>query len=596
MLSELITTIMINYSAVKIKRTLLALLICFITIPLSRFISPQIFLGENQLYLVWLPLSAMYSLLFIFGRYAVVPLIITFAIDNTLIVGLALPRAMILLFCQLIPVLVSCAIIRFQSGRRWRSGLRGKHWGMRIFWAGFFAPLLLKGSMYVVGQFFSFPVAMSGYFGHISIIYTIIDIQSLISAGLIFTALFYYPLRMIISPRYARVFWRNHCQPCLAYGHRIFTLYWFIALATILFVLCTPYISDLIAGYLVPLVFILYFVGIGRLGQTLIRILWSISAFLLVVYHPNFLHGVSIEYSLAFVLSVLISFTVCLFYMADIYARSERMRIRWREQAGETSRVGALNMGQGQIPERSSEQLHLLRQVEHAINKGSLLLYAQPIQNASGEGYYEILCRMRCGNAIIMPQQFIPLVSRFNLSQRFDMQVLEALCRVLHHYPGKHFSVNLLPHTLMQQDSAAQIIMLFKRYNLAPGTITIEVTEEQVFSDIEISMYNIQQLRNFGCSIAIDDFGTGYANYERLKNLQADIVKIDGCFVRDIATDPLDVIMVKSIIEMAKAKNMKVVAEYVETQEQRTRLLQLGVDYLQGYLIGKPQPLSELRV
>ncbi|MGV8617763.1 EAL domain-containing protein, partial [Pseudomonas aeruginosa] len=68
-----------------------------------------------------------------------------------------------------------------------------------------------------------------------------------------------------------------------------------------------------------------------------------------------------------------------------------------------------------------------------------------------------------------------------------------------------------------------------------------------------------------------------------------------GCFVRDIENDPLDAIMVKSIIEMAKVKKMKVVAEYVETPEQREKLLELGVDYLQGYLIGKPLPLSELR-
>lgn len=147
----------------------------------------------------------------------------------------------------------------------------------------------------------------------------------------------------------------------------------------------------------------------------------------------------------------------------------------------------------------------------------------------------------------------------------------------------------------MQKDSATQIISLFKRYNLSAEAITIEVTEEQAFSDVETSMYNIQQLREFGCAIAIDDFGTGYANYERLKSLQADILKIDGCFVRDIETDPLDAIMVKSIIEMAKVKKMKVVAEYVETSEQREKLLQLGVDYLQGYLVGKPQPLSELR-
>lgn len=108
-------------------------------------------------------------------------------------------------------------------------------------------------------------------------------------------------------------------------------------------------------------------------------------------------------------------------------------------------------------------------------------------------------------------------------------------------------------------------------------------------------MHNIQLLRDFGCAIAIDDFGTGYANYERLKRLQADIVKIDGCFVRDLESEPLDAIMIKSIIEVAKVKNMTVVAEYVETEEQKEKLLALGVDYLQGYLIGRPRPLSELQ-
>lgn len=725
---------MIDHFNIKIKKTLLALLVCFIAIPLSRFISPQTIIDGNQIYLAWLPLSLMYSVLFIFGRYAVIPLIIAFAITNSWIIDLTVAQAMILLFCQLFSVFISCAILYFQLGRRWRVGLTAKHMGVRIFWAGFFAPILLKVTMYLAGRFFSFPLAISSYFGNMSVIYTVIDIQSLISAALIFTTFFYYPLRMIISPRYARTFWRNHCQPWLVRTQRVFTVYWFVALTAVLLVLCTPYDSDFIAGYLVPLIFILYFIGISRLGHTLIRIAWSVSAFLLVAYNQNFLHGVQTEYSLSFVLSVLISFTICLFYMADIYARSERMKLRWREQAeedpltglpnlraleshllchptvaisslriqnldflsrhygmmmrveskkqivrklqpllaqgerifqlpgselllvlngpepearlshivstlnhkkfswnnqgldlefgaswgaysgieselhpmlgqlswlseqaGASRRVLPLDAAQEQISDQTSEQVRLLAQIKQALNERGLVLYTQPIQDASGEGYYEILSRMRCGDTIITPDRFIPLIAQFNLSQRFDMQILETLFSSLIHHPGKHFSVNLLPYTLMQKDSAAQIISLFKRYNLAAEAITIEVTEEQAFSDVETSLHNIQQLRDFGCAIAIDDFGTGYANYERLKSLQADIVKIDGCFVRDIETDPLDAIMVKSIIEMAKVKKMKVVAEYVETPEQREKLLQLGVDYLQGYLIGKPQPLSELQ-
>ncbi|MBW5976320.1 hypothetical protein CF033_04820 [Klebsiella michiganensis] len=725
---------MIDHLNIKIKKTLLAFLVCLIAIPLSRFISPQTIIDGNQIYLAWLPLSLMYSVLFIFGRYAVASLIIAFAITNAWIIDLTLAQALILLFCQLFSVFVSCAIVRFQLGRRWRAGLTAKHMGARIFWGGFFAPLLLKVTMYLAGRFFSFPLAISSYFGNMSVIYTIIDIQSLISAALIFTTFFYYPLRMIISPHYARAFWRNLCHAWRTREQRVFTLYWFVALATILLVLCTPYDSVFIAGYLVPLIFILYFIGISRLGHTLIRISWSVSAFLLVAYNQNFLHGVQSEYSLSFVLSVLICFTICLFYMADIYARSERMKLRWRdqaeedpltglpnlraleshlqrnpavaisslriqnldflsrhygmmmrveskrqiarklqpllaqgeriyqlpgselllvlngpepearlnhivstlnhkkfswnnqaldlefgaswggyggkeselhpmlgqlswlsEQAGAGRRVLALDAAQEQISDQTSEQVRLLAKIKQALSERGVVLYAQPIRNACGEGYYEILSRMRCGNTIITPDRFIPLIAQFNLSQRFDMQVLETLFSSLKNHHGRHFSVNLLPYTLMQKDSAAQIIALFKRHNLSAEAITIEVTEEQAFSDVETSMHNIQLLRDFGCGIAIDDFGTGYANYERLKSLQADILKIDGCFVRDIETDPLDAIMVKSIIEMAKVKKMKVVAEYVETPEQREKLLELGVDYLQGYLIGKPLPLSELR-
>ncbi|MDC4397121.1 EAL domain-containing protein, partial [Acinetobacter baumannii] len=103
------------------------------------------------------------------------------------------------------------------------------------------------------------------------------------------------------------------------------------------------------------------------------------------------------------------------------------------------------------------------------------------------------------------------------------------------------------------------------------------------FSNAESSMYNIEQLHKFVFRIAIDDFGTGYANYERLKRLQADIIKIDGVFVKDIVTDTLDAMIVRSITDLAKAKSLSVVAEFVETPQQQALLHKLGVQYLQGY-------------
>ncbi len=112
---------------------------------------------------------------------------------------------------------------------------------------------------------------------------------------------------------------------------------------------------------------------------------------------------------------------------------------------------------------------------------------------------------------------------------------------------GPRFSVNLMPLTLLQKNIAGRIIRLFKRYHISPQAVILEITEEQAFSNAESSMYNIEQLHKFGFRIAIDDFGTGYANYERLKRLQADIIKIDGVFVKDIVTNTLDAMIVDQL-------------------------------------------------
>lgn len=147
---------MIDHFNIKIKKTLLALLVCFIAIPLSRFISPQTIIDGNQIYLAWLPLSLMYSVLFIFGRYAVAPLIIAFAITNAWIIDLTLTQALILLFCQLFSVFLSCAIVRFQLGRRWRAGLTAKPYGRKDFLGRLFCTAPFEGHHVSGGAFFLF--------------------------------------------------------------------------------------------------------------------------------------------------------------------------------------------------------------------------------------------------------------------------------------------------------------------------------------------------------------------------------------------------------------------------------------------------------
>ncbi|MEH0884234.1 EAL domain-containing protein [Enterobacter sp. UNJFSC 003] len=722
-----------TYNNVKIF--IIALALCLVAVPFSRYLSPRAVVNGNDVYLAWLPLSVMLAMILLFGRRAIIPILLSFSITNIFIIDLAPLQYLVLLFCQTFSVFAACGAIRLILGKRWRYSVPNKHIGVRIFWLGFMVPLGIKLSMYLAGYLFHFPVTISNFFGEGTAIYNVVDIQSLICAALIFTMMFYYPLRMIINPRYARTFWRRSVKPVFLRKKSLYLLVWLMLLVIVVAILCAPLESPIIAGYLMPIIFILFTLCISRLSYALISLLWAASALLLLTYNYNFLNGVESGHSLSFILSVLISFAICLLYMSRIYQRSEWMKQGWQERAltdpltglpniraledyllihpeanvcclrmdnleflsrhygilmrvhckrmittslqpllqkdeklfqlpgselmlvllgpdtaerlqhmvdqlnsrkifwnntgldiefgaswgkvenGETlhhmlgqlswlseqscggNNVLALTNSLEAASGQTTERVLMLGRIKRALEAGQLHLYAQPILNAEGQGYSEILTRLESDGDIITPDRFIPLIAQFNLSHRFDLAVMEKLLVWLRDHPATHagarFSVNLMPMTLMHKEVAAEIISLFERYGIAPQAVIIEITEEQAFSNSGSSIKNIQQLREYGLRIAIDDFGSGYANYERLKRLQADIIKIDGCFVKDICTDGMDAMIVQSICNLAKTKSLCVVAEYVETTEQREMLLGFGVDYLQGYLIGKPTPLSE---
>lgn len=724
-----------SYNNVKIF--IIALAICLIAVPVSRYLSPRAIVNEHDVYLAWLPLSVMLAIMLLLGRRGILPILISFMVANIFNVNLAPLQYSVLLFCQTFSVFAACGVLRLLLGRRWRYCMPNRHIGLRIFWLGFMVPIGIKMSMYLAGYFFDFPVTISTFFGEGTVIYNVVDIQSLICAAMIFTMMFYYPLRMIINPRYAIKFWRRSVKPVFLHKKSLYIFVWLILLIAIIAILCAPFESPVIAGYLMPIIFILFTLAISRLSYALISLLWATSALLLLTYNYNFLNGVESGHSLSFILSVLISFAICLLYMSRIYQRSEWLKQGWQDRALTDPLTGLPNiralddflldhpdakvcclrmdnleflsrhygilmrvhckrmitsslqpllqkdetlfqlpgselvlvlLGQGTAERlqhmvdrlnsrkifwnntgldiefgaswgmvENGEKLHhtlgqlswlaeqscgahnvlaltnsleaasgqttervlMLARIKHALEAGQFHLYAQPIQKADGSGYYEILARMESEGEIITPDRFIPLIAQFNLSHRFDMCVMEKLLLWLRDHPatqaGARFSVNLMPLTLMQNEVATEICALFERYGVAPQAVVIEITEEQAFSNSGCSIHNIQQLRDYGFRIAIDDFGTGYANYERLRRLQADIIKIDGCFVKDICTDDMDAMIVQSICNLAKTKSLCVVAEYVETPAQREMLLRFGVDYLQGYLIGKPKPLEELR-
>lgn len=317
----------------NIRIFIVSLTLSIVGIQFSRSISPLAVVDDSSIFLAWLPLCVMFSVLFLFGRRGIVPIILAMMATNHWNLHLPLMQAAVLLFCQTFSVLGICGIVRWQVGARWRHGLPDRNIWLRIFWLGFVAPAGIKASMYLAGHCLDYPVAISTFFGTATIIYTIVDILSLISAVLIFTMLFYYPLRMIINPRYCRIFWRRDIAPYLVKEKRLFTLTWISVVVALIVLMCAPFDADYIAGYLVPVFFIVFTLGVGRLSYPLLNLSWAISALCLLVYNRNFLQGVGSEYSLAFILSVLISFSICLLYMVCIYQRSEWLNRQWHGQA-----------------------------------------------------------------------------------------------------------------------------------------------------------------------------------------------------------------------------------------------------------------------
>ncbi|EGK21759.1 MASE1 family protein [Shigella flexneri K-227] len=324
----------VEHNLIKnIKIFTLAFTLTVVLIQLSRFISPLAIIHSSYIFLAWMPLCVMLSILFIFGWRGVVPVLCGMFCTNLWNFHLSFLQTAVMLGSQTFVVLCACAILRWQLGTRWRYGLTSRYVWQRLFWLGLVTPIGIKCSMYLVGSFFDFPLKISTFFGDADAIFTVVDLLSLFTAVLIYNMLFYYLTRMIVSPHFAQILWRRDIAPSLGKEKRAFTLSWLAALSVLLLLLCTPYENDFIAGYLVPVFFIIFTLGVGNLRYPFLNLTWAVSTLCLLNYHQNFLQGVETEYSLAFILAVLISFSVCLLYMVRIYHRSEWLNRRWHLQA-----------------------------------------------------------------------------------------------------------------------------------------------------------------------------------------------------------------------------------------------------------------------
>lgn len=255
--------------------------------------------------------------------------------------------------------------------------------------------------------------------------------------------------------------------------------------------------------------------------------------------------------------------------------------------------------GINQVQRAVKDKIEMMNRLQQTMDNDAFHLLAQRIEGSRGDHYYEILLRIRDDSGkLITPDKFLPVAHEFGLSSRLDSLVLEKTLRFIHTHreklPASRFSVNLTPASVCRAMFPGEVQQLLERYQVEPWQVIFEVTESNLLTSVEQANHTLSRLQAMGCRVAIDDFGTGYASYARLKNVNADMLKIDGSFIRNLLTSSLDYQIVESICHLARIKRMQVVAEYVETEAIRAEVHKLGIDYMQGFLIGYPIPLENL--
>jgi diguanylate cyclase (GGDEF)-like protein/PAS domain S-box-containing protein len=271
----------------------------------------------------------------------------------------------------------------------------------------------------------------------------------------------------------------------------------------------------------------------------------------------------------------------------------------------------AKERGRNQVHTYSAEDEHMQRyesemswvsHINNAIQNNSFELYYQHYQALSqrAEGhYYELLLRMRDqqGN-IILPGVFLPAAERYNLTSKIDRWVVENYFSWLSHnmqHKDKltRVSINLNGYSLADKELKLFVLNAFEKHKIPYKKVCFEITESMAIIKMDETLEFINTFHKLGCLFALDDFGSGFSSYNYLKNLPVDLVKIDGSFVKDILVDPVNMAMVNSINDVAKAMGMKTVAEFVESTEIMVELGKMGVDFAQGYGIAKPHALTD---
>jgi diguanylate cyclase (GGDEF)-like protein/PAS domain S-box-containing protein len=256
-----------------------------------------------------------------------------------------------------------------------------------------------------------------------------------------------------------------------------------------------------------------------------------------------------------------------------------------------------------ELLERRGE-MHWITMITNAFEKDRFRLYYQPIvsvHNHNQPNRYEILIRLIDDDgSIIPPSIFLPATQRYNMMTGIDHWVIETYFAFFQRKFKERqpesipcCNINLSGATLNDDYFLDFIKEQLKQHQVPPTNICFEITETIAFNNYNKAIQFIKELKELGCLFALDDFGSGLSSFSYLKHLPVDYLKIDGSFVRNMADNQVDRIIVESIAQVGRLMGIQTIAEFVEDEAIFKIVQEIGIDYAQGYWSGKPKPLAE---
>ncbi|MGD0492114.1 MAG: EAL domain-containing protein [Steroidobacteraceae bacterium] len=252
---------------------------------------------------------------------------------------------------------------------------------------------------------------------------------------------------------------------------------------------------------------------------------------------------------------------------------------------------------------RHSGEIHWLQKLQGALRDNKFELYYQPIVHAHSSVVngpaLEVFVRMETenGEPAAPPAEFIRAAERYRLMPHVDRWVVQAVLSAIGRGgmklpPDRSVAINISGQTLGDSEFLEFVVDCFDHTGAKPSDICFEVTESAVVANLDHARRFIGVLHGMGCEFALDNFGSGLSSFSTLKTLPMDYLKIDGSFISNLAVDTVNQAMVGAMIELSRTLNFRVVAEHVEDQLSLDTVREMGIDFAQGFIFGRPQPLS----